>query len=297
MVIRPIVASVDDSEESLLAVEWAVREAILHSAPLRIVSAPAMPSRMGAYNESLATVADTLLGTSERVLAAAVDRVAELAPGLLVDTDLLSGPPAMAVAESGSGGSALVVDIGASSGLAGMVLGSVSRYAVSHAPCPVVVVREEPAAGHQQIAVGLRDPEDTTAALGFAFEEAALRGAALVAVHAWYRFPSGPGAPPGVEDMAGALRQGLDPDQVSDEAARRLADALAPWLDKYPGVQVRCEVVPGHPARVLASLSSHSDLVVLGRHGGPGAGPRVSSIQHLVLNHAHGPVAVVPDST
>jgi hypothetical protein len=35
--------------------------------------------------------------------------------------------------------------------------------------------------------------------------------------------------------------------------------------------------------------------VVLGRHGHPeGAGPGIGSIQHVVLDHAHGPVAVVP---
>ena len=38
-----------------------------------------------------------------------------------------------------------------------------------------------------------------------------------------------------------------------------------------------------------------ADLVVLGRHGHPsGPGPGIGSIQHAVLDHAHGPVAVVP---
>jgi len=33
---------------------------------------------------------------------------------------------------------------------------------------------------------------------------------------------------------------------------------------------------------------------VLGRHGGPVAGSAVGSVQHAVLNHAHGPVAIIP---
>jgi hypothetical protein len=35
--------------------------------------------------------------------------------------------------------------------------------------------------------------------------------------------------------------------------------------------------------------------VVLGRHRHPdGVGPGIGSIQHAVLDHAHGPVAVIP---
>ena len=36
--------------------------------------------------------------------------------------------------------------------------------------------------------MGIRDPQDTADTLGFAFEEAALRGADLTAVHAWFWF-------------------------------------------------------------------------------------------------------------
>jgi nucleotide-binding universal stress UspA family protein len=51
----------------------------------------------------------------------------------------------------------------------------------------------------------------------------------------------------------------------------------------------------GIPPRVLASYSARADLVVLGRHGHPeGAVPGIGSIQHAVLDHAHGPVAVIP---
>jgi nucleotide-binding universal stress UspA family protein len=41
--------------------------------------------------------------------------------------------------------------------------------------------------------------------------------------------------------------------------------------------------------------AARADLVVIGRHGHPsGPGPGIGSIQHAVLDHAHGPVAVVP---
>ena len=57
---------------------------------------------------------------------------------------------------------------------------------------------------------------------------------------------------------------------------------------------LRVVSAPAHPASVLASYSARADLVVIGRHGGPVTGPAVGAIQHSVLHHARGPVAVVP---
>jgi len=184
----------------------------------------------------------------------------------------------------------LVVGARGAGGFAAMVLGSVSRYAAARAPCPVVVVREESMAVHREIAVGIRDPRDTNQTLAFAFEEAALRGADLVAVHTWFWFPSALHLSAGSAEL-----RPTDPDRIAAEAASTLAAALGGWRDKYPGVQVRHDIIHGHPARVLASYSARADLVVLGRHGHPAdAGPGIGSIQHAVLDHAHGPVAIVP---
>ena len=145
--------------------------------------------RMHAYHASPAEIAAALRGMSSRALAAALTRCDEVAPGLPVDTGLLTGPAAVAVAGCGGDASMLVVGARGAGGFAAMMLGSVSRYVAAWAPCPVVVVREETTALHREIAVGIRDPEDVTGTLAFAFEEAALRGADLVAVHTWYWLP------------------------------------------------------------------------------------------------------------
>jgi len=286
MITKPVIVGVDGSEESLRAVEWAALEARRHALPLRIVSVPAAVPRIRAYHASPAEVAAALRGISARALATAITRAEEVASGLPADTDLLTGPPAVSLAGCGSDASMLVVGARGAGGFAAMMLGSVSRYVAAWAPCPVVVVREETMAVHREIAVGIRDPEDVTGTLGFAFEEAARRGADLVAVQTWYALhPVGP---------AGALPP-LDVAQISAEAGRHLAAALEQWRSKYPEVRVRQDVVRGHPGRVLASYSARTDLVVLGRHGHPaGPGPGIGSILHAVLNHAHGPVAVVP---
>jgi nucleotide-binding universal stress UspA family protein len=287
MATRPVVVAVDGSGESLRAVEWAAMEARRHRAPLRIVSAPAMPSLMRTGRAALSQ-AGTLRDLAALAVGKATARSAEISPDLLVDADLLSGTPALAVAGSGSGALMLVVGARGAGDFAALLLGSVSRYAAMHAPCPVVVVREETSAVHREIAVGIRDPGDTGGTLAFAFEEAALRGAALVVVHCWYWFPSAFGA--------SARGNSAELAQISAEASRNLTEALNGWREKYPAVPVRQDVVRGHPARVLACYSARADLVVIGRHGDPGAGPVIGAVQHAVLGHARGPVAVIPSA-
>ena len=280
------------------AAEWAASEAVRRTAPLRIVSAPGLLPRVRTPQASSVTVANALRGIAARALAAAVERVTEVAPGVAVDTDLLDGPPAVAVADSGAGAELLVVGARGSGGFAALVLGSVSRYVATYAPCPVIVAREETAAVHREIVVGVRDPEDADAALGFAFEEAALRGAALTAVHAvpWFApAPSSSREPPS-EHSAMLAHHPTSLAAAADaeaHAARDLEAVLRAWRQKYPEVSVAQDVVRSHPARVLASLSARADLVVVGRHGIAGS-PDGSSIQHAVLSHAHGPVAIVP---
>src|SRR5258707_12020116 len=84
----------------------------------------------------------------------------------------------------------VVVGSRGAGGFSAMILGSVSRYVATHAPVPVVVVREETTAAHREVVVGVRDPAQSAAVLEFGFGEAALRQARLLAVHAWsWPFP------------------------------------------------------------------------------------------------------------
>ena len=292
MATKPVIVGVDGSEESLLAAEWAAMEARRRGLPLRIVSAPAMAPRQPDYLRRQAPVARSLRGASAEAIEAAVGRVEEVTPGLEITTGLLSGPPALAVAGSGSGAAMLVVGARGAGGFAAMVLGSVSRYAAIRAACPVIVARQASMAVHQEVAIGVRDPQDISAALAFAFDEAAVRHADLVVVHAWYWFPPALRVRAEAGDALGALfhPEELSAEQISAEAASGLSAALDSWRGKYPDVTVRHEVIHGHPARILANYSSRADLVVIGRHGSAGIG----SIQHVLLDHARGPVAVVP---
>jgi len=291
MAAKPIVAGTDGSEESLRAVDWAAREAALRAAPLRIVAVaeapPGMKSRAGAGE--YARVTDILLGERDQALAAAAERAAKTAPGVPIDTDRPRGPVARAVTESGAGAQMLVLGSRGIGAFTALLLGSVSRYAASHASCPVVVIRDEAPSPHGLLGVGVADLDTCADALTFAFEEASLRKAGLLAVHAWHTPQT---------DFSRAGQAFTLPGEQADaaKAARHLAGLLDDWRARYPDVPVSQEVVHGHPGRALVGLSARADLVVIGRHakhpGLPGAG----SVRHAVLNHAHGPVATVPSA-
>jgi nucleotide-binding universal stress UspA family protein len=79
------------------------------------------------------------------------------------------------------------------------------------------------------------------------------------------------------------------------DAARQLMLLMDQWREKYPDVPISQDVVHGHPGRALAELSARADLVVIGRHASHHR-PGPSSVRHAVLNHAHGPIAIVPSS-
>jgi nucleotide-binding universal stress UspA family protein len=285
MSAKPIVAATDGSEESLRAVDWAAQEAVLRGVPLRIVSTAALLPRMigGHAMSDNDTVSDTIREHRDQALAAATKRAAQTAPGLLIDADQLVGSPAEAVTGASSGALMLVVGSRGNGAFAAMILGSVSRYAATHAACPVVVVREAAESPRRQVGIGIGDLENS-ASLTFAFEEAALRKASLIAIHSWH-------LPDSDISRAGSIFTEPERYVVETETSKRLAQLLDNWRAKYPDVPVSQDVVHGHPGRALVGLSARADLVVLGRrsaHHGP------ASVMHAVLNHAHGPVVTVP---
>lgn len=272
MITRPVVAGTDGSEESLSAVEWAALEARRRQAPLRIVSAVAAPHGLGLSAHAACA----------RALSEAATRTWEVAPGLVIDTDVLNGPPALAVTDSGTGAQLLVVGARGAGGFAAMLLGSVSRYVAMHAACPVAVVHEESSALHREIAVGVGHQDGTGAALAFAFDEAQRRHATLAAVHCWEPLTGGGPERAGREQAAAAA------------TGQALSETMDQWREKYPEVQVRQDVVGGHPGRVLALYAARTDLVVIGRSARGDTGPVIGAVQHSLLGHARGPVVVVP---
>jgi nucleotide-binding universal stress UspA family protein len=285
---RPVVVAVDGSDDALRATEWAALEALRRSATLRVASVPAVPSRVHAYQGAASTVASTLRDAAAGAALQAARQAAEVARGLAIDTRVLAGPPAIAVAESGSGAVMLVVGARGAGGFGEMVLGSVSRHVAATAECPVVVVHRQAGTARREVIVGIRDPGESGPALAFAFEEAELRQARLVAMHAWEGLPPVIQVPGGPDDDTGP---------GPTVARQQIAAELAVWHAKYPAVTSTAEVVLGHPGQVLSIRAAAAELVVIGRRGDSEPshnGASVGYVRHSVLSYARGPVVIVP---
>ena len=108
-----------------------------------------------------------------------------------------------------------------------LLLGSVSRYAASHASCPVVVVRDEAPSPHGLVGVGVGDLDTCGDALTFAFEEASLRKASLDAVHAWH-------TPQTEISRTGEAFSPPSPQAGAADAAQYLSGLLDERRAKYP---------------------------------------------------------------
>ncbi|MFL6110708.1 MAG: universal stress protein [Catenulispora sp.] len=292
---RPVVVGIDDIELSASAVAAAAREARLRAAPLWLAHAyhwvspvavgmtPGADSPEGAVRDA-----------ATALLAQAVARTRAEHPDLDIHDYAMSGQPGPALADLAEDAALLVVGARGRGGFTGLLLGSVALSTIAHTRCPVLVVRGEgaklaQARGRVLVGVDLLTPTTGADVLGFAFEEAALHGYDLRAVHAWedpgYLYPVAIGQYP---------RERLD--AMNAERHRRLDALLAPWRDKYPDTFVETQIRTGALSKQLVDASRTADLVVIGgrRHtGSPGI--RLGGLAHAVLHIAHCPVVIVPE--
>ncbi|MEU3791323.1 universal stress protein [Streptomyces fructofermentans] len=278
---RPITVGVDGSAESLAAVHWAAREAVRRALPLRVVHVQER--------------SDGRDGAAElrEALARTADGVIERHPDLPVTTELLDGDPVDALVGAAGESETLVLGSRGHGAIVGFLLGSVGQQVIATSARPVVLVRAEDRAeseaGGREIVVGQQGgPDDSAAALEFAFATAAARGAAVRVVRAWslpslYTFSP---ASMKLLDEAG----GLEPYEK-----KALAEALEPWLARFPDVPVMQHVEMGSAGEVLLSVAARAQLMVVGRRAHRTAvGSRIGSVAHGVVHHAPSPVAVVP---
>jgi nucleotide-binding universal stress UspA family protein len=285
--MKAIIVGTDGSDHGRRAVEWATEEAARRGLPLRILFAEAPWLYDMPVDPRAGAVRKWLLAGGREVLDQAVATARERDAEVDVTAEAVPGPAARALLEEARG-AAMVVLGGRGNGMsAGTLLGSTALQVVTHTPVPAVVVRALEPAVRREVAVGVDGAEASGPALGFAFEEASLRGARLRAVHVWSH-PASAG-PWTMQPLV------YDPRIVAEEETRVLEESVAPWREKYPDVEVVAEVVHGTPVRILGGVSARADLLVVGTRGRGGfTGLLLGSVSHAVLHHAHCPVAVVP---
>lgn len=137
-----IVVGVDGSDHAERALAWAVEEAKLRGARIRLVTAWHVPVAAYGAPGFLPTVTPSLEESTrtvaEEVVAAAQERAGSA--GVEAETSVRQGQAADALLEEAAGADLLVVGSRGHGGFAGLLLGSVSAQCAHHAPCPLVIV-------------------------------------------------------------------------------------------------------------------------------------------------------------
>ena len=138
----------------------------------------------------------------------------------------------------------------------------------------------------QRIIVGVDGSAASDAALRWAHEEAKLRGATLVAVHAW-SYPYTAGA-------AGAGAYVLPWDDLELVAKKTMTEALGRAAGDDHSVKVEEVVHYGSAASLLCELAEDAALLVVGSRGHGGfSGLLLGSVSSHCAHHAGCPVVIV----
>lgn len=276
-----IVVGIDGSKESLDALGLARAEAVMRGGQLEVVLAwdyldqPGFPEKAPfdphyTHEQAQATV--------EQFVAAAI---ADLDPPVIARA--VCDHPASALIDAGVGAELLVVGARGTGGFLGLRLGSVSQKVLTHAPCPVLVVRAGAAAADNgstdsPVVVGVDGSEHARRALRWALHEAALRRAPVLAVH---------GGMPSTATATGA--------GAFEQDARSVVDAEIVWArQEAPDQEVDGRAVTTGGPRALIDASSEASLVVVGARGRGGfTGLLLGSVSQQVAHHAECPVVVL----
>ena len=138
-----------------------------------------------------------------------------------------------------------------------------------------------------KIVVGIDGSEAGTNALRWALEEARLRSAEIVAVHAWEPPPAvpEPGPAPGF-DLVGILPQ-------VQEAGERLVTTVVNEVVGDSDVTVEPVAIAGPPASVLVDAARDAEMLVVGSRGHGGfTALLLGSVSQQLAHHAPCPLLI-----
>jgi nucleotide-binding universal stress UspA family protein len=278
----PIVAGFDGTSAALRGVRWAAAEARLRDRPLRLVHChdPGVLDSEDIPDESR----ERALRWRQQALTAA----RAVAPDLPIETALRRGPVVPCLLHESRHAAILVLGAAEHGAIPRLLLGSTAGTVATKAICPVAVIRGDQSRGPADgpVVVGVDGSPGSQAAVEFAIEEASLRGAGLVAVHAW--------RDPFAESVPVAAGDGLDLAEVERAERAVLAERVAGWREKYPDVPVREELVRDHSVHALLAAGGPAGTLVVGSRGRGGfTGLLLGSTATILLNQALRPVIVV----
>jgi nucleotide-binding universal stress UspA family protein len=248
-----IVVGVDGSAGSTAAVRWAAAEAQRRDLELRVLTAyqrqhPGLHFTAGRQTQREAEQ------EANAVVHAAVTEARSVAPNVEVRAVALAGYAVPVLLHAAEEAALLVVGCRGEGGLPGMPSGSVGNQVATHAKASVVIVRGRPGADSGPVVAGVDDGPSAGTVIGHAFEVAALRSAAVLAITV----------------QANGRRQARSARSTAEAVlGSDIDNQLDPWREKYPDVRAEREVVGGRPDKVLVERSRAAQLIVVGprRHG------------------------------
>lgn len=271
-----VVAGVDASSEAVAAAHYPVTAAEMRGAHLVLLHAFPIPSPRAGDGEPGRSVAQT---TAEGLLAA-------VAAQLIVPSQLqvrTRGEPGDAVAVlQASARQAAVLVLGRDHVSWGerLLMGAVTSQLVSHVACPLVVVpsgwRPRLASPRLPVILALDAEIVPEPALELAFEEARLRDARLVVLHA--------------EPMGASAR---------DVTTTRLhlGLVLSEWKQDHPDVAVSTVIMSGDPDAQLRRWSRSAAVLVVGHPRQRRWGPWTQSVARSLMKQTHCPLIIAPQTT
>jgi nucleotide-binding universal stress UspA family protein len=282
-----IIVGIDGSPESDAAVNWAAHDAAIRGLPLTVVHvespAAATWSQAPVLEESpeeQQAEGRTLLAHASTI---ARDAIADTAQVQINGELLSSSTPVPTLVEQSKDAELIVVGSRGRGALSRSILGSVSAGLIRHAHCPVALIRDADPQMPHPVLVGI-DGSTSDLATVIAFEEASLRNADLIALHAW-------------NDIDMNAIPGYDWSPTTAKEGHLLAEALAGWRERYPDVSVHEQLVSGRAAHALVDASESAQLVVVGSHGsGALAGMLLGSVSNAVVQAVQRPVIVARPS-
>ena len=291
-----VVVAVDGSPASNNAVRWAANTANKRGIDLQLAASYTMPQFL--YAEGMVPpqeLFDDLQAETMEKIEAARALAHEVAPEIRIGHTVAEGSPIDMLLEMSPNVTMIVMGSRGLGGLSGMVMGSVSAAVVSHAKCPVVVVREDNPVNettkYGPIVVGVDGSDISQKATEYAFAEADARGAELVAVHTWMDMQV-------QSSLSGLTAAQQQWEEIEAEQVAMLSDRLQPMVAQYPNVQVKKVIARDRPVRALSEQADGAQLLVVGSHGRGGfKGMLIGSTSRALLQSAPCPMMVVrPES-
>jgi nucleotide-binding universal stress UspA family protein len=279
-----VVAGIDGSRCARDAARWAAAEAIRRHGALRLIHAYSLPpAGYPGYNPYPAALLTQLREEGEALLADTAAALGHDHPTLDITTGQIHGDTPTVLQRASK--DAVLTVVGAH-GKHRISLGTVATAIAAKNPVPVAVIRPGDAHTNGPVIVGIDGSPASEYAIAFAFDAAALRGAPLIAVHAWTdRTLDGP--------VPAHSAVTVEPQPIAESEGALLADQLAGWAGKYPDVPVQQVVAHDRPAPALLKYAGTAQLIVVGTRGnGTLAGMFLGSTSHALINRAECPVVV-----